>query len=63
MKRRFNKYSLPPWSYKIKAVCGQFIIPFCIFQAIRTILIPTVLDVLLLITFTLIAIAIFFEII
>jgi len=51
MKRMFNKYSMPPWLRKVRAICAQFIIPFCIFQAVRTILIPTIFDVLLLIIF------------
>ncbi|WML45565.1 hypothetical protein [Neobacillus sp. PS3-40] len=63
MRRRFNKYSMPPWTRKIRIFCGQFIIPFCIFQGIRTVIFPTILDVFLLTIFTLTAIALFFDII
>ncbi|NHM30492.1 hypothetical protein [Neobacillus terrae] len=61
MKRNFKIYSKPPWVRKIRAVCAQFIIPFCIFQGIRAILIPTFFDVLLLIVFIAIAFAIQLE--
>ncbi|MDZ5470792.1 hypothetical protein SM124_03405 (plasmid) [Bacillus sp. 31A1R] len=63
MKRRFNPYTLPPWLRTTRAVCAQFIIPFCVFQGIRTILIPTTFDVLLLAIFIMIAIAFRLEVI
>ena len=63
MKKRFNRYMLPPWMQKVKRVCGQFIIPFTIFQGIRTLLLPTTFDILLLIFFILIALALYFEMI
>ncbi|MBD3107817.1 hypothetical protein IEO70_05510 [Bacillus sp. AGMB 02131] len=48
MKRRFNPYNLPPFAQKIKFVCGQFIIPITVFQAIRTFFFPTPFDFFLL---------------
>ncbi|XJZ26386.1 hypothetical protein ACF5W4_13445 [Bacillota bacterium Lsc_1132] len=63
MKKRFNRYALPPWIQSVKRVCGQFVIPFTIFQGIRTILLPTTFDVLLLTIFILIALALYFEVI
>lgn len=65
MKRynRYNPYTLPPWLRKTRSVCQQFIIPFTIFQGIRTFLLPTTFDVLLLAIFILIAIALHLEII
>jgi hypothetical protein len=61
MKRRYNPYSLPPWLRQVRAVCAQIIIPLTIFQAIRTIFLPTTLDVILLAMFILIAIALHLE--
>jgi hypothetical protein len=58
---RFNPYS--PWVRKLKLLASQFIIPFCIFQGIRTVFFPTVLDVLLLIIFISIAICLYLELI
>ncbi|TKC15636.1 hypothetical protein [Robertmurraya kyonggiensis] len=57
MRRRYNPYSLPPWLRKSRGVLGQFIIPFCIFQGVRTLLFPTAFDVLFLIALILIAFA------
>ena len=39
---------MPPFVQKIKFVCGQFIIPICIFQAVRTFFFPTPFDFFLL---------------
>ncbi|MHC0037458.1 hypothetical protein [Pseudoneobacillus sp. C159] len=61
--RKYNPYTLPPWLRKCRAIANQFIIPFCIFQGIRTIIIPTTFDVLLLSVFILLAIALYMEII
>ncbi|HLO10887.1 MAG TPA: hypothetical protein VK190_01390 [Pseudoneobacillus sp.] len=58
---RFNPYS--PWVRKLKLICSQLIVPFCIFQGLRTVFFPTVLDVLLLILFISIAVILFLEII
>ncbi|MCZ0754774.1 hypothetical protein [Anoxybacillus sp. J5B_2022] len=46
--KRFNPYSWPPWLRQLRAICAQVIIPITVFQAIRTILLPTTFDVLLL---------------
>ncbi|MEH7354278.1 hypothetical protein V7150_11975 [Neobacillus drentensis] len=63
MKGNFNKYKHRPWFRTFRRFCGQLIIPFVIFQFIRTIFLPTVFDVLLLSFFIAIAISIYFEII
>ncbi|MDP4164862.1 MAG: hypothetical protein Q8898_17345, partial [Bacillota bacterium] len=47
-KKKFNINGLPPWVKTAKNIAAQFIIPFCIFQGIRTIFLPTTFDVLLL---------------
>ncbi|WP_456279353.1 hypothetical protein [Bacillus sp. AK128] len=48
MRRRYNPYALPPWLRYCRAVGIQIIIPLTIFQAIRTIFLPTTFDVILL---------------
>ena len=65
MKRRkfITKYSYTPWYRTTKRVCEQLILPFTIFQLIRTLFIPTVFDVLLLAIFIAIAVSIYFEIV
>jgi hypothetical protein len=64
MKRgRFHKFTYHPWFRTCRRIAAQFIIPFVFFQFIRTLLLPTVFDVLLLSFFIVIAISIFFEII
>lgn len=64
MKRKkfITKYSYTPWYRTTRRVCEQLIIPFTIFQLIRTLIIPTVFDVLLLTVFIAIAVSIYFEI-
>lgn len=54
--KKLKKYNLPPWVKNIKSIVKQFIIPFCIFQGIRTFLIPTTVDLLFLAVLILIAI-------
>lgn len=61
--KRYNPYSLPSWLRKTRAVCQQFIIPFTIFQGIRTFIFPTTFDILLLTIFVLIAVAFHLEMI
>lgn len=63
MKKRYNPYTLPRWAKTARAICVQLIVPFCVFQGIRTLFFPTTLDVFLLTIFILIALAIKFEII
>ncbi|MFZ3588348.1 hypothetical protein ACOI1C_03520 [Bacillus sp. DJP31] len=50
MKRRYSPYSLPPWLRYCRSVVAQFVFPIMVFQVIRTLIFPTVLDVLLLAT-------------
>jgi hypothetical protein len=55
--KRFNPYAWPPWLRQLRAIFAQVIIPITVFQAIRTILLPTTFDVILLSIFVLIAVA------
>ncbi|MUK86965.1 hypothetical protein GMD78_00930 [Ornithinibacillus sp. L9] len=45
---RYYRYRLPPWARKCIIVAENVTLPLLIFQLIRTILIPTTFDVLLL---------------
>lgn len=57
MRRKLNPYTLPPWLRTVRGVGQQLIIPFCIFQGIRTVLLPTTFDVIFLSILILIAAA------
>ena len=48
MKRPYNPYLLPPWLRKTRFYCRQIILPIVIFQAIRTLFLPTTGDIILL---------------
>ncbi|WP_332647146.1 hypothetical protein [Lysinibacillus sp. 54212] len=48
MRRKYNPYLLPPWLRKIRFYCKKIIIPITVFQAIRTIFVPTTGDIFLL---------------
>jgi hypothetical protein len=61
MKNKFNKYTLQTWGKNIRGVCRQLIIPFAVFQGIRTIFFPTTFDVLLLAIFILVALGYHYE--
>jgi hypothetical protein len=61
MRRRYNPYSLPPWLRYCRSVAAQFIIPLTIFQAIRTVFLPTTFDVMLLAILILLAVSFHLE--
>ncbi|MBS4215463.1 MULTISPECIES: hypothetical protein [Neobacillus] len=61
--KNFHKYKHRPWFRTFRRLSGQLVVPFIIFQFIRTIFLPTIFDVLLLSLFIVIAISIYFEII
>ncbi|MCM3725306.1 hypothetical protein M3226_06275 [Neobacillus cucumis] len=64
MKRNnFHKYKYRPWFITSRRIAAQLIVPFSIFQFIRTLFLPTVLDVLLLTIFLVIAVSLYFDII
>ena len=48
MKRPYNPYLLPPWLRKTRFYCRQIILPIVVFQAIRTLFLPTTWDIILL---------------
>ena len=55
MKRPYNPYLLPPWLRKARFYCRQIILPVVVFQAIRTLFLPTTLDIILLCLLSVIA--------
>jgi hypothetical protein len=62
-RNNFHKYKYRPWFITSRRIAAQFIVPFSIFQFIRTLFLPTILDVLLLVIFLVIAVSIYFDII
>lgn len=54
MKRRFRRFqnpyhhNRPSWWLRIKAIFGQILLPLICFQLLRTLLLPTTFDVILL---------------
>lgn len=62
MKGSYKRYKHHPWFKGFRQICGRFIVPFIIFQGIRTILLPTVFDVFLLAVLLTIALSIFLDI-
>ncbi|WP_251549413.1 hypothetical protein [Neobacillus muris] len=60
--RNFQKYKHRPWFRTFRKLSGQLIVPFMIFQFLRTIFLPTVFDVILLSLFVVIAFSIYFDI-
>jgi hypothetical protein len=59
-KRTYN-FATPSWLRNIQSMLYDFIIPLTVFQAIRTLLIPTFLDFILLIVFIALTIRIHFQ--
>ncbi|MFD1414017.1 hypothetical protein [Oceanobacillus jeddahense] len=45
---RFYRYRLPPWARKCIFVAETVVTPIMIFQLIRTLFIPTTIDILIL---------------
>ena len=58
MKRRFTTFTMPPWVSTARDVAKQFAVPICVLQGLRTLLFPTVIDVLLLGFFILAVVAV-----
>lgn len=48
MRKGYNPYLLPPWLRKTRFFLKHCIIPLTIFQAIRTLILPTTGDLILL---------------
>jgi hypothetical protein len=61
MRRKYNPYLLPPWLKTVRAVARQLVIPFTIFQGLRTLILPTTFDVILLLFFLGIAVCFYLE--
>ena len=63
MRRRMNRYGLPPWMQNAINVVRQFAIPLTVFQGIRTFLLPSIVDLLLLFFLIGLVVAFHFEVI
>ncbi|KMY43614.1 membrane protein [Bacillus sp. FJAT-27916] len=63
MRRRMNRYSLPPWIQNTINVTRQFAVPVTVFQGIRTFFLPSIFDLLLLFFLIGLVLAFHFEII
>jgi len=61
MRKRYNPYAWPPWLRKLRLIAEQCIIPITVVQAIRTILFPTTIDVILLAIFIFLSFALHYD--
>lgn len=55
--RRFNLYYFKSWFRYFRLIARQLVIPFAVFQGIRTIFMPTTFDVMLMTILIMLAIA------
>ena len=51
MRKSYNPYLLPPWLRKTRFYCKGIIIPLCVFQLLRLLIVPTTGDFLLLVVY------------
>jgi len=58
---RFYRFRLPPWARQCILIIEQVTLPLVIFQAIRTLLLPTTFDVILLALLVLLLVAFYLE--
>ncbi|MEC1640223.1 hypothetical protein [Schinkia azotoformans] len=58
---RFYRFRLPPWCRHFLLVLEQIMLPLVIFQAIRTLFLPTTFDVILLSILILTLVAFYLE--
>jgi hypothetical protein len=58
---RFYRFRLPPWARHMLLVIEQIMLPLVIFQAIRTLFLPTTFDVILLSLLVLVLVAFYLE--
>lgn len=58
---RYYRYRLPPWMRNCLIVLEKSMTPLLIYQLLRTIILPTTLDVFLLALFVIIYIAFFLQ--
>ncbi|WP_082194284.1 hypothetical protein [Bhargavaea cecembensis] len=63
MRRKYNPYLLPTCLRKARFYCKAAIIPVCCFQLIRTLIVPTTGDFLLLAVLVGIAVAFYKDLI
>ncbi|TDL82132.1 hypothetical protein [Peribacillus frigoritolerans] len=61
MRRKINYYNMSPWVKQFKLIAGQFIVPITIFQTIRTLIFPSLVDLVLLSLLILLGVALHME--
>ncbi|WP_042354893.1 hypothetical protein [Bacillus rubiinfantis] len=61
--RNLQKVKYRPWFQTFRKWSGQLIGPFIIFQLLRTLIFPTIVDIFLLSLFIIVAISLYWEII
>ncbi|MCY9547438.1 hypothetical protein [Lysinibacillus xylanilyticus] len=47
-RRKYNPWHLPPWLRQFRFYCKTIIVPICVFQFVRVIIIPTSGDFIIL---------------
>lgn len=60
-KQYYRRLKYPPWLLNIRDTCAAFVLPLAIFQFIRTLLLPTPIDVILLLLLIGFALALYLE--
>ncbi len=60
-KQYYRRLKYPPLLLKIREACAAFILPLTIFQFIRTLLLPTPFDVILLLILIGLTLSLFLE--
>lgn len=60
-KMYYRRLKYPPWLLTVRDTCAAFILPLTIFQLIRTLLLPTPFDVILLLIFLGLTLALILE--
>ncbi|HHY72819.1 MAG TPA: hypothetical protein GX497_06270 [Bacillus bacterium] len=58
---RFYRFRLPPWARHFLLVLEQITIPLVVFQALRTLFLPSTFDVILLSLLVLLAVSFYLE--
>ncbi|MFA8439447.1 hypothetical protein [Pueribacillus sp. YX66] len=60
-KQYYRRLKYPPWLLTVRDTCAAFVLPLTIFQFIRTLLLPTPFDVILLLILIGLSLSLFLE--